>query len=171
MILFLSYIPLWLLALLLWVLLRQRAYKVSPCFFAYAAFGLVASLARFAIHNYQHIYFATYWISEAIFCVLGILTMFEVMRSAFCGLPRACWVHLIFPFILFASAGLGLSRTHSGPQRLAGILLWIVTGEIATRIVQVLVFAGLATLAPLIGLRWRRHSWRWASGSMPLLNY
>ena len=87
MILFLWYLPLLLLALLLWVMLRRRAYKVSPCFFAYAAFGVAADLARFVAHNHPHPYFATYWITEAGYCLLGILAMYEVLRSALGNLP------------------------------------------------------------------------------------
>src|SRR5229473_1386519 len=106
MILFLWYFPLYLLTLLLWVLLRRRAYKVSPWFFAYAAFGVAASVARFVTHSYPRPYYATYWITEAIFCVLGVLAMCEVSRSSLGDLPRAWWVRLIFPFILLSSVGL-----------------------------------------------------------------
>ena len=157
MILFLSYIPLYLLALLLWVLLRRRAYLVSPCFFAYAAFGVAASVARFVTHSYPRPYYATYWITEAIFCILGVLAMYEVSRSSLGDLPRAWWVHLIFPFILLSSVGLSLARANAGPPRVSGILFWIVTAEIAVRLVQVSIFGGLATLVPLIGLRWRQY--------------
>lgn len=164
MILFLSYLPLWLQALLLWVLLRRRAYQVSPCFFAYAAFGVVASAARFVAHNHSHPYFATYWLTEAGYCLLGILAMYEVLRSTLGNLPRAWWAHLIFPFLLLASVALSLARTHASPPQVTGLRFWIVTGEIAVRLVQVLVFAGLATLAPLIGLRWRQYPFGVAVG-------
>jgi hypothetical protein len=164
MILFLSYLPLWLLALLLWVLLRRRAYRVSPCFFVYVAFGVAASVARFAAHNHPHPYFATYWITEGIFCVLGILAMYEVICSVLGNLPRAWWAYLIFPSILLASVGLSLARTHAASPQVAGLRFWIVTGEIAVRFVQVLVFAGLATLVPLIGLRWRQYPFGVAMG-------
>lgn len=164
MMLFLSYLPLWLLALLLWVLLRRRAYRVSPCFFAYAAFGVAASVARFLVHNHPHPYFATYWITEAGYCLLGIVAMYEVLRDVLSDLPRAWWVHLIFPMILVTSIGLSLARTHAVPSRLAGLLLWIVTGEIAVRSAQVLVFAGLASLVPLVGLRWHQYPFGVAAG-------
>jgi hypothetical protein len=164
MILFLSYLPLWLLAVLLWVLLRRRAYQVYPCFFSYAAFGVAASVARFVAHSHPHPYFATYWITEAVFCILGILSMYEVVRSALGNLPRARWAHSIFPMILMASVALSLARTHASPPQTAGLRLWIVTGEIAVRFAQVLIFAGLASLVPLIGPRWRRYPFGVAMG-------
>jgi hypothetical protein len=164
MILFLSYLPLWLLALLLWVLLRRRAYEVSPCFFVYAAFGVAAGVARFVAHNHPHPYFATYWLTEAGYCLLGILAMYEVLRSALGNLPRTLWAHSIFPLILLASVALSLARTHAAPPQVAGLRFWIITGEIAVRFVQVFIFAGLASLVPLIGLRWRQYPFGVALG-------
>jgi len=164
MILFLWYLPLWLLALLLWVLLRRRAYRVSPWFFAYVAFGVVADVARFVTHNRPRPYFATYWISEAGYCLLGVLAMYEVIRSVLGNLPRAWWSHLLFPATLLAGIGLSVARTHAALSPPTGILLWIVAGEIAVRFVQVFIFASLASLAPLIGLRWPRYPFGVAMG-------
>ena len=90
--------------------------------------------------------------------------MYEVVRSALGNLPRAWWAYCIFPFILLASVGLSLARTHAAPPRVTGLLFWIVTGEIAVRIVQVSVFAGLASLVPLIGLRWHQYPFGVAMG-------
>jgi hypothetical protein len=162
--LFFSYLPLWLLAVLLWVLLRRRAYRVSPCFFVYAAFGVAADVARFAVHNFPHPYFATYWTTEAGYCLLGILAMCEVIRDVLSGLPRAWWAHLILPVIFIASAGLSLARTHAVPLPIGGLRFWIITGEIAVRFAQVFIFAGLASLVLLIGLCWRRYSFGVALG-------
>jgi hypothetical protein len=162
--LFLSYVPLWLLALLLWVLLRRRAYKASPWFFAYVAFGVAADVSRFVAHNHIRPYFATYWITEAGYCLLGVIAMYEVIRSVLGSLPRAWWSHLIFPAILLAGIGLSVARTHAAPSPSTGVLLWIVAGEIAVRFVQVFIFAGLASLAPLIGLRWPRYPFGVAMG-------
>lgn len=162
--LFLSYVPLWLLALLLWVLLRRRAYRVFPWFFAYVAFGVAASVARFVTHNQPRPYFATYWISEAGYCLLGVMAMYEVIRSVLGNLPRAWWSHLLFPAILLAGIGLSVARAHAAPSPFGGLRLWIVAGEIAVRFVQVFVFAGLASLIPLIGVRRSRYSFGVATG-------
>jgi hypothetical protein len=164
MIQFLWYLPLWLLALLVWVMLRRGAYKVSPYFFAYVAFGVAADVGRFLTLNHPHPYFATYWITEAGYCLLGILAMYEVLRSALRALPPVWWVHFIFPSILLASIGLSLTRTHASPSPIGGLLFWIVTGEMAVRFVQVFIFAGLATLVPLIGFRWRQYPFGVAMG-------
>jgi hypothetical protein len=165
MIVFLLYLPLWLLALLLWVLLRKRAYSSCPYFFVYVAFGVAASVARFIAKGYPAPYYATYWITEAGYCLLGILAMYEVCHVTLGELPRAWWARLIFPVILLTSIGLSLARTNTAPMHFARRLTSsIVVGEIAVRLVQVFIFAGLATIAPLIGLRWRRYPFGVAMG-------
>jgi hypothetical protein len=157
-------IPLGLLVLLLWVLLRRHAYKVCPCFFSYAAFGVGSESARFVALNHPHAYFATYWITEAGYCLLGILAMYEVLRVVLGNLTHAGWARLIFPAVLLAGVGLSLARARAVPPQVGGLLSCIVVGEIAVRLVQVLVFAGLATSVPLLGLRWRQYPFGISAG-------
>ena len=158
------YIPLALLVLLLGVLLRRRAYGVSPCFFSYVAFGVAAGVARFVVRHHASAYYGTYWITEAGYDLLGILVMYEVLRTVLGSLTRAWWARLIFPAVLVMGFSLSLARSHEVPHRLVGILFNIVLGETAVRFVQVLVFAGLVTLVPLLGLRWRQYSFGVATG-------
>jgi hypothetical protein len=164
---FLTYIPLLLLALLLWTLVRKRAYRTVPFFFAYVAFGVAAGVARFVVRNNPHAYYATYWITEAGYDLLGVLVMYEVLRMILGNLTRARWGRLIFPAALIAGIGMSLARAHAVPSRVGGLRLlfyYIVVGEIAVRFVQVLVFAGLVTLVPLLGLRWRQYPFGVATG-------
>jgi len=148
---FLTYIPLGLLALLLWTLVRKSAYKAVPCFFAYTAFAVAADVTRFLVHNHRHPYYAAYWFTEAGYDLLGILVMYEVLRTVLGNLTRAWWARLIFPAVLVAGVGISLARADVVPSRLGGLLFYIVVGEIAVRFVQVFVFAGLVTLVPLLG--------------------
>jgi hypothetical protein len=161
---FLTYIPLVLLASLLWRLVRVRAYQTVPCFFAYAAFAVIADTARFAVHNDRTVYYALYWITEAGYDVLGILVMYEVLRTLLGTFTRAWWGRLVFPIILIAGVGMSLARTGAIPSQVVGLPFYIVVGEIAVRFVQVFVFAGLVTLVPLLGLRWRQYIFGIATG-------
>jgi hypothetical protein len=158
------YIPLVLLALLLWMLLRRRAYGVCPCFFSYVAFALAAGAARFVVHNHHPTYRLTYWITEAGYDLLGMLVMYEVLRMVLGGITRAWWGRLIFPAVLIIGVGMSLSRANVVPSRLTGIEFYIAVGEIAVRFVQVFVFAGLVTLVPVLGLRWRPYPFGVATG-------
>jgi len=161
---FLTYIPLVLLSLLLWRLVRVRAYRTVPCFFAYAAFAVVADTLRFAVHNHSSSYYAAYWITEAGYDVLGILVMYEVLRNLFGTFTRAWWGRLVFPVILIAGVWMSLARTEAIPSRVVGVPFYIVIGEIAVRFVQVFIFAGLVTLVPVLGLRWRQYIFGIATG-------
>jgi hypothetical protein len=158
------YIPMALLALLLALLLQRRAYKVSPYFSAYATFAVLAGVARFVVRNHPHRYYLTYWITEAGYDLLGILVMYEVLRAVLGNLIRLWWGRLIFPAVLAAGICISLSRAHDVPSRLGGILFYIVIGETAVRFVQVFIFAGLVTLVPVLGLRWRQYPFGVATG-------
>jgi hypothetical protein len=160
--LLLRYIPSGLLALLLFLMLRNRAYKVCPWFFSYVSFGVGADVARFVVDNNQHRYYATYWITEAGYCLLGVLAMYEVFRTVLHA--RLWWVRLIFPAIVIVGVGLSLARAHAVPPQVSGVLLYIVTGEIAVRFVQVLIFVGLGALVSFFGLRWRQYPLGIAAG-------
>ncbi|HEY6766734.1 MAG TPA: hypothetical protein VI386_18385 [Candidatus Sulfotelmatobacter sp.] len=162
--LFLQSVPLWLLALLLWVLLRNRIYQVCPWFFAYVTFGVAAGVARFVAHTHPKLYYATYWTTEAGYDVFGILVMYEVLQTVAGNLTSARRARVIFSCILFSALALSLARTHAVPAHVSGIPSYIVIGEIAVRFVQVFVFAALVTLVPVLGLRWRQYSFGIAAG-------
>jgi hypothetical protein len=165
MITLLLYLPFWLLPLLLWILLRRHAYRVCPCYFAYVAFGVAADTARFITLNHPHPYYATYWLTEAGYCLLGILAMYEVLRAVFMNLPRAWWHHLALPVILLVSAEMSVARTQAATARFgSGLDFYIVTGEVAVRFAQVFVFAVVATLVAIFGLRWRQYFFGVAAG-------
>jgi hypothetical protein len=161
---FLTYIPLALLIVLLVLLVRRRTYGALPFFFSYTAFAVCADLSRFGVHNNRPLYIPTYWITEAGYDVLGVLVMYEVLRSALGSLARARWTRLILPILIIVGIGLSLAHRQAVPPKVSGFLVYIVLGEIAVRFVQVLVFAGLVTLVPLIGLRWRQYPFGVATG-------
>jgi hypothetical protein len=158
--LFLRYIPLGLLALLLWVLIRRRAYKKCPWFFAYVAFGVGADLARLTARlsasRYPGAHSATYWVTEGGYDVLGILVMYEVVRTVFGSLTSYWWTRLIFPVVLVVGVGMSLARAYEVPPQVVGILSYIVVGEIAVRFVQVIV--------PVLGVKWRQYPFGVATG-------
>jgi len=136
--LFLRYIPLGLLVLLLFLMLRNRAYEVCPWFFAHVAFGVGADVARFVVDNNPHAYKATYWITEVGYCLLGILAMYEVFRVIIRYLVPRWWIRLIFPSVVIAGSCLSLARAHVVPSPVSGFPRFIVIGEIAARFVEVL---------------------------------
>lgn len=156
------YIPSGLLVLLLFLMIRNRAFKVCPWFFAYVAFGVGADVTRFAVDSHHDAYYATYWITEAGYCVLGILAMYEVFRAVL--RVRIWWTHAIFPLIVITAVSLTVVHACAVPPQVDGLRLYIVTGEIAVRFVQVFMFLGLGVLAAFFGLRWRQYPLGIAAG-------
>lgn len=160
--LFLRYIPLGLLVPLFLLMQRNRAYRVCPWFFAYVAYGVTADVARLAVHTYPQTYKATYWITETGYSVLGILAMYEVFRAVFRA--RIWWSYFIFPVVVIVAVALSLAHARAVPPQVGGLLLYIVTGEIVVRFVQVLIFIGIGAFALFFGLRWRQYPLGIATG-------
>ena len=159
-----EFIPSALLVVLLGLLVRRHAYAALPYFFAYVAFAVGADLIRFCVHSRRFLYVPTYWITEAIYDILGMLVMYEVLRSALGSFARGRWARLAPAALLIVGVGLSLAHRQAVPPKVTGFLVYIVLGEIAVRFMQVLVFAGLVTLVPLIGLRWRQYPFGVATG-------
>jgi hypothetical protein len=158
------YVPLGLLAALLLLMLRNRAYKDCPWFFAYVAFAVVAGLVRFVVRGHPHAYRSAYWITEAGYDVLGTVVMYELLRMVLRGLARRWWARLIFPAALVVGISLGLARTHAAPPQFAGYYHYLLAAEIAVRLVQALIFIGLVVTVLIMGLRWRRYPLGIAAG-------
>jgi len=161
----LRYIPLGLLALLLCLLLRRRTYKVFPCFFVYVAFAVAAGVARFVVHNHHDVFYVTFWLTDAGYALLGALAMYELLRKVLRDLADIWWTHLIFPAVVAMGVGLSIWRIYVVPPQVHGrLLLLIVTGEIAVRFVQILVFVGLVAFIAFFRFRWRQHPLGIAAG-------
>jgi hypothetical protein len=106
----------------------------------------------------------TYWLTEAGYCLLGIFAMYEVVGKALLSMART-WRMCTIIVVLVASVWLAFVRSQGHPVPYGSTFgPYIVFGEIAVRFAQVFVFAGLATLGPLIGLRLRRSSFGVAGG-------
>jgi hypothetical protein len=159
------YIPTALLLLLVFVLLRRGAYRAFPWFFGYAVFGVSADTIRFVTRSHPVQYRSVYWWTEAGYDLLGILVMYEVVRAVLGYTARRSRVRVAFPSLLVLAVGLSLARAHAIPSQFGqGVHFYIMVGEIAVRFVQVFVFAGLVTLVPLLGLKWRQYPFGVAAG-------
>jgi hypothetical protein len=150
--LFLRYIPSALLVILLLLMVRNRAYRFCPAFFAYIAFGVGADIARFAVDNRHDAYYRVFWATEAGYCILGIAAMYEVF-SAFLH-ARSRWTHFLFPGVVALALILSWAHAHSVAPQFSGFFSYILAGEITVRFVQVMAFFVIGLLAALFGLRW-----------------
>lgn len=152
-------------AVLLYVLVRKESFRTFPWFFAYTAFAVTAGISRFLVRNNDPIYSGVYWITEAIYPLLGIGVMYEVFRNVFRNFSRLWWFPPIFPLVVLLSLGLTIWRSLSTPSGLqTGVAAWIVGAELGVRLLQVAMFALLVTLVLLFGLRWRQQAFGICAG-------
>jgi hypothetical protein len=160
-----EYIPLALLSVLFCVLVARRSARAFPWFMAYVSFAVCADLARFVVRDRYEVYFFVYWITEGVYTFLGIAVMYEVFRRTFGNLGRFGWPRWIFLVMIVVSAVLTVGRGEGLPSGLPDrTIALIILGEIGVRFLQVLMFASLVTLVPLIGLQWKQYAFGIAMG-------
>jgi hypothetical protein len=161
----LAYIPSLLLILLVAELALRRAYKLFPWFFSYAVFGVAADISRFLTRNNRHLYFVAFWITEAIYALLGLFVLYEVLHAVFRHLSRTWWFRLIVPLtFLTALVFMAVHAKHSPPHASDRLIGWIITARLDVRFLQGLVFIVLVFLVALLGLRWRQYAFGIAVG-------
>jgi hypothetical protein len=165
------YIPFPLLSLLLWLLVKRGAHRTFPWFLSYVAFAVAAGTARFLARSHPALYFWVYWLTDAGHALLGASAIYEILREVLRDSARAWWTHLIFPSVVAIGVGLSLEHAHAFPPQVHGrLLLWVVTGEIAVRIVQVVIFAGLVTFCWIFPIPLAPISSWYSGGVWPLLH-
>ena len=153
----LGYLPLLLQAVLLGMLVRSRAFRVFPYFFLYTVFSVAATGLRFAVQNHEELYFYVYWISDALYAVLGVAVLYEVLSGVLRNLMRFGWLRIVFPVAVLLTMALTLARTQLPVDGADALMNWTLAGELGLRYLQVLMFALLVSLVALFGLRWRQH--------------
>ncbi|SRR6266496_2003719 len=160
----LAYIPFVLQSMLLCALLRGKAYRTFPWFFAYTLFSVMTAVARYAVKNQEGAYFYLYWTTDAIQSFLGAIVMYEVCRGVFRNLGKTRWAHVIFVTMTGTAAVLTLGRTRAHLPGANTLMTWVVGAELGLRFLQVLMFIMLIVLVALFGLRWRQHNFGISSG-------
>lgn len=154
-----------LLIVLFMVLMRVRAHREFSWFVAYVTYAVCADAARFFTRNHQSAYFFTYWGTDAGYALLGVLALYQVFNAVFRNLTRLWYVHLLFPAMLVFAIVLAFVRYEMFPSRIPGTLLTaIIVGELAVRLLQVLIFCLLVALVFLFGLHWRQYAFGIAAG-------
>jgi hypothetical protein len=152
-------------AILLYVLVRKKAFRTFPWFFAYTLFAVAAGTGRFLVRDHHFAYFWVYWITQAISSGLGIAVMYEVFQKIFRNFSRLWWFPPIFPLTAILCLALTIFRSVTVPSGLeGGAIAWIVGTELGLRLLQVAMFALLVTMVLLFGLRWRQQAFGICAG-------
>jgi hypothetical protein len=161
----LTIVPVALQAWLSAVLLRSSLHKRFPYFFAYTLFSVASGGVKAVVHGNGWPYFFVYWISEALYAVLGFLSIYEAFRTVF----RSFYVLLWFRYLLPGVAGFALvlallKGLLFPPQQAPPLLATILVAELAVRFIQGFVFALFVVLAWLRSMSVRSHAFGIAFG-------
>lgn len=145
------------LALLLW---KTRMHWRFPFFFIYVLSIVVIEGTRFCVIGQYRTLFFVFWISEAIYAVLGVLALFEVFRKVFFGFYMGfAWFRALFPATALLALAIAIWAAYRNP--IAG----------ASRIIIIVLFFGLAVnfmrlclfgLFGVVAAAFRLKRWRFA---------
>jgi hypothetical protein len=128
----LSQLPiLFAIALAIWlaaVLIRRGCWRGSPLFTAYVFYSVVSMLARMAtVPNYR-LYFAVYWITEAVDACLSLAATYEAFVAAFRGFFLLKWVRFILPGVAVFVIAASIWKAIAMPPVHAGRLVATIVG-------------------------------------------
>ena len=154
--LMLSLTPPGVLLALVVILIRRKLYRQFPIFFIYVACVPAAAALRLSVMNKPVTYFAVYWITEAVYGVLGLLAIREVFNPAWhlIATTRFQWLRFVPSVVvmLIASIALWQAAYHPpGNSPLARLSAGTFAFELGVRWSQVAVFFVSLTLSRL---RW-----------------
>jgi len=152
-------LPILLQSILLWLLLRRNAARDNPWFVTYTVFSIAATVARLMVFRNAKIYFYLYWGGEAIYAVLQLLALYEVLESMFRHYFRLWWVKSLFPITALVAVSVATLRTVSPRASLdVEITRFVLAFEFGVRLIQGVFFVLLWFLVWLTGIRWRQYA-------------
>lgn len=146
---------------LAFLLLRTRVYKSFWFFFMYTLFAVAATLLKTAVYRNYRIYFVTYWSSELVFVVFGMLAMFETFPIVF---KSFTWTRH-FRLVVWLSVGLMivisvLQAIYVPPIQAGPLVATIYSLGIGARYIQ----GGVLLVFVLLAWFYRMQPRRYASG-------
>jgi uncharacterized membrane protein (DUF441 family) len=150
------------------LLLRRRASRAFPFFFAYTVFAVGAEVCKFALALHQHNtlqYFYLYWGAEAVYAVLGFLAIHEVFRHVFENFDRLPWFKYLLPVVGVIMLGIALLIPIVHPAvDTEPLLESIYSLQISVRCLQLGIFFLIFLLARIFDLDYRQYAFGIAVG-------
>jgi hypothetical protein len=137
--LILSFTPAAILLGLTAVFIRRKLYRDFPFFSGYIAFALLATASRLSVLHKPVAYFVLYWTSEAIYGVLALLSLNEVLKHLFeSDYEQYWWFRLVLPAAALLMALLFL-RQPLRPTASARITNAVFSFDLGIHSLQVLI--------------------------------
>lgn len=151
-------------AVLLFVLLYRRRYKIVLWFTAWMGFGILYSVACFLGYRFtsRHDYLILYWSGALIDVLFQVAVVFEIAASALRrngrwvegARARLTWMGV---GALLVSFGMAWSMQPAAATRLD---FWEARASLFTTLLICLLFTGVMMASQQLGLSWRSHVMR-----------
>ena len=146
--------------LLMAVLLRRKLHREFSFFVIYIAASILITSARLLSHKNPPAYFYIYWITEAIYAVLGLLVLHQVFRRVFRDFYSYWrWFWVVFPasacIMACISVWYGIRYAPNPPYFAAKV---ISISEITVNFMRAGLFALFFMLVRFFALRWRNYA-------------
>jgi hypothetical protein len=153
-------------AALVVLLFTRGATSKFRFFFSYTVFAVVAEIARFflRIGGYRFGYYYVYWITEALYAILGFLALYEVFRHLYRHLYYLRWVKLLLPLtslILLVLSLWWMGKVPGQANRLFAVLLAL---EFTVHLLQMGFFVAIFFVAFRFEVYEERHAFGIAAG-------
>ncbi len=140
------------------VLVRRKINRKFPFFFLYVISSIVFATLRLSVSSHYLLFFWIYWITEAIYVVVALLTLHEVFRKVFAAFYEKRWFWLFFPVVVIAICGLAVVyRFGSPPIQANRVISLIISLGMAVNLVQALLFVLFFVLVWFNGIGWREY--------------
>lgn len=138
---------------------RIRAYRIVPWFSLYVWFAVLAGVTRFiSVRHSPNSYFWSYWITEAIYILLGLAALYEVCRLVFDGLTHTRSFRFLIALVFVLTVLFAVLRTYRFPSNTPNHLIAIiVTSELVMRLLQGLLCGVLVPTLVVFPQRWKQY--------------
>jgi len=125
------------------IMWSKRLYRLFPLFAAYTIYSIVAIVLRYILFVANSRLFAdVYWVTEALYIILGLAATYEAFREAFRPFYSIWWFRLLMYLVILVPLGISvvaILRTPSTDVDRTGAAILLV--QIGTRYVQGGMFA------------------------------
>lgn len=145
-------------ALLAFVLLLKKSWRIYPVFSAYIFFCFFESMALYLLYHWYLLFFYTFWICEAISIFLGLMVVREIFTNVFAAhaalrkLARIIFylsITVLVGLACFVVMGQWMDASH-------GMAKSILLANEAARLIELGLIVFLFLSASVFGLHWRQ---------------
>jgi hypothetical protein len=128
------------IAAILW---SKRLYRRFPLFAAYTVYSIAVFILRYILLvTNSRLFVNVYWITDALYIILGLVAIYEAFKEAFRPLYPIWWFRLLVYLVILVPLGISvvaILRTPSAEVDRTGAAILLV--QIGTRYVQGGIFA------------------------------